>query len=251
MPGLTPSPIGLRHPLLTTIRKGIQKGLHDGFCVAEGFHLLEEAERARCEVGAIVVAESVAGRFAHREVYQLPDRDFHELAATEHSQGVISLVRPPAWTIDQLFSGTALVVVLDGLQDPGNAGTIVRSAEAFGASGVLAIKGTVNLYNPKSLRASAGSLFRLPCVQGFDEEAALGALAAVTCYATVANGGQPIGEAALAAPAALIIGGEARGVSPALRGGSRKVMIPTTGVESLNAAVAASIVLYEASRQRR
>jgi TrmH family RNA methyltransferase len=142
-------------------------------------------------------------------------------------------------------------VVLDGVQDPGNAGTIVRSAEAFGATGVLAIKGTVNLFNPKSLRASAGSLFRLPYVQGCEVEMALTALAGMAGYATVVTGGQPIGEADFTVPAAVIIGSEARGVSQAWRDASRSVMIPTSGVESLNAAVAASIVLYEASRQRR
>ncbi len=74
----------------------------------------------------------------------------------------MALVDPPDWRLEQLVQGSALVVVLDGLQDPGNAGTIVRAAEAFGATGAIFLKGSVSPYNPKTLRASAGSLFRLP-----------------------------------------------------------------------------------------
>ena len=254
-------PIGLRHPLLKTIRKAIQKGglTEEGFCVAESFHLLEEALRAELHIAAIVVSESVRSTVESRvkglnnvPLYQLPDRDFDELAATENSQGVISLVRPPTWTLDQLFLGTALVVVLDGLQDPGNAGTIVRSAEAFGATGVLAIKNTVNLHNPKCLRASAGSLFRLPCVQGVEEEMARAALAQrkLECYSTVPTGGKSIYQTDLTRNTAFIIGSEGRGVSQRLRSSSLDLVIPTSGVESLNAAVAASILLFEARRQR-
>lgn len=254
-------PIGLRHPLLKTIRKGIQKGAltEEGFCVAESFHLLEEALRSEREVTAIVVSESVRSTVESRvkglsgiQLFHLPDRDFDDLASTENSQGVISLVRPPSWTLDQLFRGSALVIVLDGLQDPGNAGAIARSAEAFGATGLLAIKGTVNLHNPKCLRASAGSLFRLPCIQGVEEEMARAALAQrkVDCYATVPSGGKSIDQANLTTRTALIIGSEGRGVSQRLRDSALDLVIPTTGVESLNAAIAASIILYEARRQR-
>ena len=94
----------------------------------------------------------------------LPDTLFQTIAATETSQGVIALVEPPAWSIDQLFRGRSLVIVLDGLQDPGNAGAIARAAEAFGATGLMFLKGTVSPFHPKTLRASAGSLFRMPFV---------------------------------------------------------------------------------------
>ena len=85
-------------------------------------------------------------------------------------------MRPPAWTLPQLFRGRSLVVVLDGLQDPGNAGTIARAAEAFGATGMLFLKGTVSPFNAKTLRASAGSLFRVPFVHGLDAALARAAL---------------------------------------------------------------------------
>ena len=84
---------------------------------------------------------------------------------------MIALVKPPVWTVDDLFRDRPLVVVLDGVQDPGNAGTIVRAAEAFGATGAVFLKGSVSPHNPKTLRASAGSLFRVPYVFGVDAAA--------------------------------------------------------------------------------
>jgi RNA methyltransferase, TrmH family len=146
--------------------------------------------------------------------------------------------------------------VLDGLQDPGNAGAIVRAAEAFGATGVLFLKGTVSPFNSKTLRASAGSLFRVPFLYGMDSSLARAALQQnkVTLYAAVPAGGETpahsLEQADLAAHCGLIIGNEARGVSSALRSAALDLTIPTVGVESLNAAVAAGIILYEARRQR-
>src|SRR5205085_10907606 len=120
-------------------------------------------------------------------VLVVADRVFTRLASTESSQGVIALVRPPAWTLERLFAGCPLVVVLDGLQDPGNAGSIVRAAEAFGATGVLFVKGSVSPFNPKTLRASAGSLFRVPFVMGPDASAVRKSLERhqIDVYATV------------------------------------------------------------------
>jgi RNA methyltransferase, TrmH family len=145
---------------------------------------------------------------------------------------------------------------LDGLQDPGNAGSILRAAEAFGATGVLFLKGAVSPYNPKTLRASAGSLFRLPFLAAADPALALAALReyGVELYASVpARAGGRVrspGAADLSRRCALIVGNEAHGVSAAWRAAAQEISIPTTGVESLNAAVAAGILLYEARRQR-
>ncbi len=109
----------------------------------------------------------------------LPDALFQTISGTETAQGVMSLVEPPVWSLEQLFDGArgpALVLILDGLQDPGNAGAILRAAEAFGATGAIFLKGTVSPYNPKTLRASAGSLFRVPFLHGVDAELARAAL---------------------------------------------------------------------------
>ncbi len=253
------------NPLLKDVRRAIVRGslTHEGLCVAETFHLLEEALRSDCDVKTVLAAESVRSaaeshvrRLAGVKVAILPDRLFQGLAGTETSQGVMALVRPPVWTLDQLFRGRALVIVLDGVQDPGNAGTIARAAEAFGATGALFLKGTVSPHNPKTLRASAGSLFRLPYLAGLDAALARAALRQhrIELYAGVParpeNAARPLADVDFTAPCGLIIGNEARGVSGELRSAAMDMSIPTIGVESLNAAVAAGILLYEARRQR-
>jgi TrmH family RNA methyltransferase len=229
--------------------------------VAETFHLLEEALRGDCEVQMVLTAESA--RPAAEEHLRgwpavklgvLPDALFQGISGTETSQGVIALVDPPVWRLEQMFRGNALLVVLDGLQDPGNAGAIVRAAEAFGATGALFLKGTVSPYNPKTLRASAGSLFRVPYLHGVDAELVCDALrqnqaqlfAGVPANGTVRS----LADVDLTGKCGLIIGNEARGVGAKLRSAATDVSIPTVGVESLNAAMAAGIMLYEAARQR-
>jgi TrmH family RNA methyltransferase len=184
----------------------------------------------------------------------LPDAEFQRLAATETSQGVMALVKAPEWTPGRLFRGEPLVVVLDGLQDPGNAGAIVRAAEAFGAGGVLFLKGTVSPFNPKTLRAAAGSLFRVPFLHGLNAAAARGLLREnrVELYAGVPArpGVRSLADVVLDRRCGLIVGSEAHGVSGEWRAAAHEISIPTVGVESLNAAMAAGILLYEAQRQR-
>jgi TrmH family RNA methyltransferase len=153
------------------------------------------------------------------------------------------------WTLEQVIGGDALVVVLDGVQDPGNAGAILRVAEAFGATGAIFLKGTVNPYNPKCLRGSAGSAFRVPLVAGVEPQAFLERVP-LTLYAAMPRAQKVLSEAGLASPCAIIIGSEAHGVNPEIAARAEGVRIPTAGVESLNAAVAAGILLYEARRQR-
>jgi TrmH family RNA methyltransferase len=234
-----------KNPLVKQIRRAVARGTltEDGHAVAEGFHLLEEALAARREIGAVIVSE------AAREIPSLPqtrvvsEKTFRDLSSTESPQGVIALVRPPAWTLDQILSGCALVVVLDGVQDPGNAGAILRAAEAFGATGAVFLKGTVNPFNPKCLRGSAGSVFRLPIVMDAD-------LGGLRLYAAMPRAQQTVEETDFRGPCGIVIGSEGHGLSAALETRVMGVRIPTSGVESLNAAVAAGIMLYEARRQR-
>jgi TrmH family RNA methyltransferase len=182
----------------------------------------------------------------------LPDELFGSISATQASQGVIALVKPPAWTLEQLFRGRSLAVILDGLQDPGNAGTIVRAAEAFGATGVVFLKGAVSPYNPKCLRASAGSIFRVPLVAALDELLLLAAVEQrkLEMFALIPKGAVEVGECNFTEKCAIIVGSEGRGVSDRLRAKAMDVRIPTVGVESLNAALAAGIALYAARKQR-
>jgi TrmH family RNA methyltransferase len=251
------------NPLLKDVRRALSRGglTADGAAIAETFHLLEEALRSGRDVPVVLAAESmeaavdkVVRRRNGLRVLVVADRIFNRLASTESSQGVIALVRPPAWTPEQLFAGCPLVVVLDGLQDPGNAGSIVRAAEAFGATGVLFVKGSVSPFNAKTLRASAGSLFRMPFAAGPDAVGTRRLLDRhkVDIHATVPADtiAHPPHTADLTRPCALIIGNEARGVSETLRAGSAGLSIPTGPVESLNAAMACGILLYEAWRQR-
>jgi RNA methyltransferase, TrmH family len=253
------------NPLIKDIRRAIQRGslTSTGLLVAETFHLLEEALRSDCEVKMVLAAEAVLSaaaahvrRLSGVKVAVLPDALFQTLAGTESSQGVMALVTPPEWSLEQLFRRQPLLVVLDGLQDPGNAGAIARAAEAFGATGLLFLKGTVSPYNSKTLRASAGSLFRLPFLHGLDAALARAAIEQkrVEIYAGVparpGTASRSLTDVDFSRPTALIIGNEAHGVSAHLRSAATDVSIPTVGVESLNAAMAAGILLYEARRQR-
>ena len=250
-----------KNPLLKQVRHAVSRGslTVDGYAVAESFHLLEEALASDCEIQVVLVAESVKGTVSSHvrglkrtRVIAVRDALFAELASTEATQGVIALVRPPAWTLDQLLRGKSLVMVLDGVQDPGNAGAILRAAEAFGGTGVAFLKGSVSPYNPKSLRASAGSVFRIPIGVSVDEDLLLAALdqKRVTLYAAMPHAAKALGDADLSDRCAIVIGGEGRGVSPKLQERAIALRIPTSGVESLNAAVAAGVMLYEARRQR-
>ncbi|MGB9145431.1 MAG: RNA methyltransferase [Acidobacteriaceae bacterium] len=183
---------------------------------------------------------------------------FASAVDTESPQGIAALVETPRFSLAESLAGPRpLVLIAAELQDPGNFGTLIRSAEAFGASGVLALPGTVDVWNAKALRASAGSAFRVPVIYE-RASAAFAALAErrIPIYAAVPGGtGQaavPCSSADLAAPAAILIGNEGSGLPPELlERATARITIPTPGpTESLNAGVAASILLYEAARQR-
>ncbi len=246
------------NPLLKDVRRALERGTltAQGLCVAETFHLLEEALASGVEVPRVIAAESardaVVARIGRRatELTLVADAVYGKISATEAAQGVAALVRPREWSVADVFAGRALVVVLDGVQDPGNAGAMTRAAEAFGATGMLWLKGTVSPWNAKTLRASAGSLFRMPFLEGIEAETARRMLNDVVVYTAVPRGGMAAREADFTKPCALVVGSEGAGVRPAMRASGRDVFIPTRGVESLNASVAAGVLLYEASRQR-
>ncbi len=249
------------NPLLKEIRRAVQRGelTASGLAVAESFHLLEEALRSEAEIGSVLVAESVRATvdthirgLRRLRLTVLSDAAFESVASTEVSQGVITLVKPRTFSLEDTLRGRSAVVILDGVQDPGNAGAMVRTAEAFGASGVMAIKGSVSLYNPKALRASAGSVFRLPLVQQVDADLArtLCSQHRLDVYAAHPRGALLLTDANLTRKFALVVGAEGRGVSDRLREHAADLRIPTNAVESLNAAMAAGVILYEAFRQR-
>ncbi len=234
----------------------------------EGEHLLAEALRSGLRVRTVFVRADPDHRSLHRlDRMDLPDSVpvvslnpavFASAVETDSPQGIAALVEPPRFSLSEILSGPApLVVVTAALQDPGNFGTLVRSAEAFGASGVIALPGTVSIWNSKALRASAGSAFRVPVLAEKSAPAfALLAERSIPVLAAVPSSSDPDAipamRANLAGATALLIGNEGSGLSAELLDrASGRIVIPTPGpVESLNAAVAASILLYEAARQR-
>ncbi len=228
-----------------------------GLVAIEGEHLVAEAMRSHLRIATIFLREGYAPRIelpADADHLVLPADVFASAVATEQPQGIAALVQPPAFTPERLFPCSApLVLVLAGVQDPGNVGTLIRSAEAFAANGILLLPGTASPWNPKALRASAGSAFRVPAVYASEAEAlALLAQHNVQAIAAVARNGTPITEAPLAGPTALLIGNEGAGLSDALiAAAAHRITIPMPGdVESLNAAIAGSLLLYQVSVQR-
>jgi RNA methyltransferase, TrmH family len=250
------------NPLLKDVRRAASRnGLtSEGYALAEGFHLLEEALTSRVEIGAVIAAEGVAGaveamlsRTPAVRIVSIPEKVFAGLSSTETPKGVLALVRLKEWALEDVKGTCPLIVVLDGVQDPGNAGAVVRSAEAFGATGVVFLKDTVHAHNAKCLRGSAGSIFRVPLVQRAEAYTVAEFLKTngISLYAAMPRASKSVDQVDLSSACAFVIGGEAHGVSGLMEGAGTSVRIPTTGVESLNAAVAAAVMLYEARRQRR
>ena len=235
-----------------------------GFAGIEGPNLVAEALRAGLRIECIFVAQGsehlqeVLELSPETEILLTPRELLGSALATETPQPIAALVEPPDWTWAHLLGGqrnaSPLVLILDGLQDPGNLGTILRSSEAFGADGVVCLPGTVSAWNPKTVRASAGSVFRLPLLATSAQECFARLLeAGIEIWTTTTvRGAQPADLVDLAEPVALLIGNEGNGVSDhlAARASGRLTISCPGPVESLNAAVAASVLLYEASRQR-
>ncbi len=247
----------LRHALAQPGRKT------GGLVGLEGPHLVAEAVRAGLRMACVFVAEGeerlldgIALPDA-MEVLVVPQDILAASLTTETPRMVAAMAEAPDWIWRDVLEpddGRApLIVVLAGLQDPGNVGTILRSAEAFGATGVVSLPGTANEWNPKAVRASAGSVLRMPVVSASADECfARLSEAGVTALTTAVNGAQDAAKISLGDATALILGNEGAGVPREIAAkADGAVMIPCPGpVESLNAAVAASVLLYEAARQR-
>ncbi len=238
-----------------------------GDCAIEGLRVVEEAIRSGLRLKAVFFKES-ARNLAERLLPQiganvdtllLPDKLFDPAVPSETPQGVAALVRLKEFSLDDVLERMQIgpIIVVAGLQDPGNLGTILRSAEAFGSAGAVLGEGTVSPFNSKVIRASAGSVFRLPVIVakaagGLEAICAKFKAQGVRLIATSSHKGTALDQAKLPGPAAIIIGSEGSGLPrTVLAQVDETVAIPhTPQVESLNAGVAGSIVLYEAARQR-
>ena len=254
-----------QNALVKALRLSFRSGRpgDDGFTAIEGPRILEEAIRSGLRFRAVFFrqsAEAQADRLlpqlaAEVETLILPDDVFDAAAATETPQGVAALVQFKDFDLDDVLRAPRpLVVALAGVQDPGNLGTVVRSAEAFGANGLLLAEKTVSRFNPKAVRASAGSLFRLPVVTvKLAEAAAQLKERGLRLVATSSHQGTPVDQAELSGALAIFLGSEGAGLPHNVTSLMDEVLaIPhSPRVESLNAGIAASILLYEAARQRQ
>src|SRR5215510_8211318 len=211
--------IGRNSRKLVQLRKAIRQGTvtTDGLLPVEGPILLEEAHRSRIEVVDVFVRSGTAiPAVASNQVYEVPPDVFKTIQETEHSQGVLATVRPRQFSLSDILSKMpALVVVLGRLQDPGNVGTILRIGEAFGATGCVAVRGTVSFYNSKVVRASAGSLFRLPHVGGLELRKLVDALKSkqIRIVGTALTSESGVEKWDWNQPAAVLIGNEGSGLN--------------------------------------
>jgi TrmH family RNA methyltransferase len=268
---------------LKQFRMALRGGIstESGFVGVEGVRLVEEALRSGCRIDAVLFSETGA-RYRERlapfigrpeiafPVLQTTDRLFEGLADTEHPQGVAALVEPRVTTFDDLVRApegvcSPLLVVLAGVQDPGNVGTILRTAAAFGATGAAISasgqSGTASPFSPKALRASAGAALHLAVLSGTPLPILMAQLKVAGFRMLASSAHEPeTGEQPLLAPwevdwcvaSALLVGNEGSGLPVEVeRSADARIRIPmASGVESLNAAAAAAVLFYEAARQR-
>ncbi len=270
---------------LKEFRIALRGGLpsESGAVGVEGPRLVEEALRSASPIRAVLFSESGERHRARLAQYldrpevaiptlQTTDRLFESIADTEHPQGVAALVTPRTFTFDEISrasitNAAPLIVVLAGVQDPGNVGTIIRTAAAFGATAAAAVpsgqSGTANPFAPKSLRASAGAALHLPLLTGVSlpillaqfRASGIQTLASSSRESEAAHDDQPLltpWQVDWRESVALLIGNEGAGLPEEIeRSADARIRIPmSSSVESLNAAAAAAVLFYEAARQR-
>jgi RNA methyltransferase, TrmH family len=244
-----------------------QARLSGGLVAIEGEHLLYEAMRSGLPFKTIFTdGRAVLPDWAPRsvEAIELTGEVFSSVVDTRSPQGIAALLVPPTWEIESTLgakltvAASPLILIAAALQDPGNLGTLIRSAEAFGATAVFTTPGSVSPWNQKAIRASAGSVFRMPVIAStFAEVAALKPRGIRLFAAAAVEPGDPgssssLGDKDLTQPCAVLIGNEGAGLDDDLLAlADERISITMPGaVESLNAAIAGSLLLYEASRQR-
>ncbi len=257
---------GRHNALVKELRQAFSRAelTSDGYCAIEGFRILEEAVRSGLRFRAVFFSESAVPRAekllsqlgAQVETLLLADKLFSSAVPSDAPQGVAALARWKELSREDVLakSPAGPILVIAGVQDPGNLGTILRSAEAFGAGGVLLGEGTVSPYNPEVVRASAGSVFRVPLARTKLSES-LGWMKdhGLRLVGTASHKGTPLDQAKMAGPLAIFVGSEGSGLPRDLiKEMNDVVAIPQVPeVESLNVGVAASIVLYEVMRQKQ
>jgi TrmH family RNA methyltransferase len=253
------------NPAVKRFRALRDGGKEEGLCVLEGVKLLEEALDAGLPVVEAAVAPRLGGSprgvalverlaRANLPMREVSDDVLASMSEVEQDQGVVAVARRRVFAEEALLVGTPLVLLVAGIQNPGNLGALLRTAEAAGATGAY-LTGCADAWSWKALRGSMGSAFRLPHVTTDDAVAALARLRAhgVRIYATASTRALPHDQADLRRPTAIVLGNEGAGLDKELaRAADATLSIPMAGrAESLNVAVAAGVLLFEAARQRR
>jgi len=229
--------------------------------VAEGIRCVEELLGSKLDIQGSLVSPQLAStergqavisglRARGVEIQEVSENEFESAAETDSPQGILAIAKIPRYGMERLAGEHLRLVVLDAVQDPGNVGTIVRTAAALGANATLALPGTVDFWNAKVVRSSMGAQFRHPVINVTDEELAnLFRRESIELWAADA-GGEPLALQQPPNKLAIAVGNEGAGLSSIVRGlANRVVSLPIRGeVESLNVAVAAGIILYELNK---
>lgn len=231
-----------------------------GLFVIEGIKLFQEAPQ-NC-IKSVYISESLFNRKEHEKLLSdfsyevIKDDIFQKVSDTKTPQGIICVVQQQKYVLKDLINqSNPHLILLEDLQDPGNVGTIIRTGEGAGVTGVILSKNSVDIYNPKTIRSTMGSIFRMPFlyVEDFYETLAELKKAGVKTYAASLDGTKFYDQENYGQSIGFLIGNEGNGLSEkAMNSADFKIKIPMEGsVESLNAAVAATVLMYEAYRQRR
>ena len=252
--------------LVKVFRRALANGTtREGWLATEGPHILEEAVKpgVRAAVHSVLVSQTAQEQQSsllaqlprETELAIIPDRLFHQISQTQAPQGIAALIELHPVELESILARPdAILMVACGLQDPGNMGTIIRSGDAMGAAALITLMNTVNPYNPKAVRSCAGAILRLPVFANLQAEDVFKLLRAsgVRIVAADSHASQSISKADFKGPVAVLVGREAAGLPAEIRReADLLVRIPLRAqADSLNAATATGIFLFEIARQR-
>lgn len=245
---------------LSALLKKSKERKEKGVFVVEGTKMVAEAPKAWLQ--SVYVSESYEKNPENKKVTQeltyevVADAVFKSVSDTQTPQGILAVVRMPRYTLEELLDGDRThLLILESIQDPGNLGTMVRTGEGAGITGVIMNKTTVDLFNPKTIRSTMGSIYRVPFYVAENLEETLDSLKeqGVALYAAHLKGEHSYDEEDYTGACGFLIGNEGNGLSDTIANlADTYIKIPMEGqVESLNAAISASLLMYEANRQRR